>query len=63
MSWEPRSHAQSEALLCPADLLLFGGAAGSLKSETLLMDAAAERQHPNLRAVLFRRSFPELEKS
>ncbi|MGH9487069.1 MAG: terminase large subunit domain-containing protein [Terriglobales bacterium] len=63
MNWQPRSWAQAEALLSPADILLFGGAAGSLKSETLLMDAAAERDHSALRAVLFRRSFPELEKS
>lgn len=62
-SWRAQSSAQADALLCPADILLFGGAAGSLKSETLLMDAAAERDHPRLRAVLFRRSFPELEKS
>ncbi|MGH9477286.1 MAG: terminase large subunit domain-containing protein [Terriglobales bacterium] len=61
--WTPRSQAQSRALACPADILLFGGAAGSLKSETLLVDAIRERDHPRLRAVLFRRSFPELEKS
>lgn len=62
-AWEPRSYAQEQALACPADILLFGGAAGSLKSETLLMDAAREVAHPRLRAVLFRRSYPELEKS
>ncbi len=44
-------------------MLLFGGAAGSLKSETLLVDAAREHAHPGLRAILFRRSYPELEKT
>lgn len=63
MPWQPRSSAQSEALDCAADILLFGGAAGSLKSETLLLDAIREVTHPGLRAVLFRRSYPELEKS
>lgn len=62
MSWGARSFAQAEALKCPAELLLFGGAAGSLKSETLLVDAAQERERRKLRAVLFRRSYPELEK-
>ncbi|MGH9392786.1 MAG: terminase large subunit domain-containing protein, partial [Terriglobales bacterium] len=61
-AWLARSFAQNEALLCPAEFLLFGGAAGSLKSETLLVDAVAERDRRSLRAVLFRRSFPELEK-
>lgn len=62
-AWEPRSQAQRDALACPADILLFGGAAGSLKSETMLIDACAERDNPRLRGILFRLSFPELEKS
>ncbi|MGH9520302.1 MAG: terminase large subunit domain-containing protein [Terriglobales bacterium] len=44
-------------------MLLFGGAAGSLKSETLLVDAALERDRAKFRGVLFRRSYPELDKS
>jgi len=62
-NWSPRSAAQAAALSCPAQMLLFGGAAGSLKSETMLIDAVLERDNPRLRAILFRRSFPELEKS
>jgi len=61
--WKPRSQAQHDALACPAEILLFGGAAGSLKSETMLMDAVQEHENPRLRGILFRRSFPELEKS
>lgn len=61
--WQPRSTPQRLALSCPAEVLLFGGAAGSLKSETLLMDAAAEKDNPRLSAILFRRTYPELEKS
>jgi phage terminase large subunit len=61
--WVPRSEPQRRALSCPADILLFGGAAGSLKSETLLVDAVREWRHPGLRALLLRRTFPELEMS
>lgn len=61
--WIPRSQAQQDALACPAEILLFGGAAGSLKSETMLMDAVQEHENARLRAILFRRSYPELEKS
>jgi len=50
-------------LVCPADILLFGGAAGSLKSETMLVDALSEWEHPSLRALLLRRTYPELEMS
>ncbi len=61
--WQPRSEAQRRALSCPAEILLFGGAAGSLKSETMLVDAAREVKHPGLRALLLRRTYPELEMS
>ncbi|HVA62754.1 MAG TPA: terminase family protein [Terriglobales bacterium] len=62
--WTPKSSAQQEALRCHgADILLFGGAAGSLKSETMLVDAVQEHDRRGLRALLLRRSFPELEKS
>ena len=63
MQWSPQSSAQRLALESPAEILLFGGAAGSLKSETMLVDALKECDNPRLRAILFRRSYPELEKS
>jgi hypothetical protein len=58
--WKPATEAQRKALECDADVLLFGGAAGSLKSEYLLVDQAQEYDHPRLRGILFRRTFPEL---
>ncbi len=61
--WTPKSLPQAQALASEAQILLFGGAAGSLKSETLLVDAAREHAHPGLRGILFRRSYPELEKT
>ena len=63
LAWQARSEAQRKALACPAEILLFGGAAGSLKSETMLMDAIQEHDRRGLRAILLRRSYPELEKS
>jgi hypothetical protein len=41
--------------------MLFGGSAGSLKTETLLIDAAMEFQNPNLRGIVFRNSFVEMQ--
>lgn len=62
-SWEPRSKPQEMLLKCPAQLVLFGGSLGSLKSESMLVDAVLERENPNLRAIMLRRTFPELDKS
>ncbi len=59
--WSPRSKAQRQALDCPADLLLIGGAAGSLKTTTLLVDGIQEYDNPNLNFYFFRRTYPEME--
>lgn len=61
MRFEPKSLPQKAALSCGADIMLFGGAAGSLKSFTLLIDAAQDIDNPNHNAILFRRTYPELE--
>lgn len=60
---KPRSEMQKAALACPAQILLCGGSAGSLKTHTLLLDAMQERDNPNLRAIILRKTYPELEKS
>lgn len=59
-SWHPATAAQKAALDSLADILFFGGSAGSLKTETLLMDAVQECHNPNLRAIIFRKSFNEM---
>jgi len=59
-SWQPATAAQQAALDSEADILLFGGSAGSLKTETMLMDAVSEYENPNLRAIIFRSSFTEM---
>jgi hypothetical protein len=58
--WMPATAAQRAALDSEADILLFGGSAGSLKTETMLMDAVQEYENPNLRAIIFRSSFTEM---
>lgn len=59
-TWRPATSAQKSALDSKADILLFGGSAGSLKTETLLIDAVSEYQNPNLNAIIFRASFVEM---
>jgi hypothetical protein len=56
----PKTKAQLRALNSRAEILLFGGAAGSLKTETLIMDAVREADNPNLNAIIFRESYPQL---
>lgn len=59
--WQPKSDPQRAFLDSPADVLLFGGSAGGLKSESVLVDAAAMYDSPGYHAVIFRRTFPELQ--
>jgi hypothetical protein len=62
IKWQPQP-TQFAAITCPAEELLFGGAAGGGKSDWLLADAlqGAMMYGNGFRGVLFRRSFPELE--
>ena len=49
---------------CPADIALYGGAAGGGKSEALLWEAFSYcLETPGDRALLLRRTFPELNRS
>lgn len=58
--WAPKTEAQRATLASPADILFFGGAAGSLKTETMLVDATRESGNPNLRAIIFRQQFTQM---
>ena len=53
---------QAVAHLCPADELLYGGSAGGGKSDWLLNDFITECSRvPRTRAIIFRRTNPELQ--
>ena len=58
--WSPKTSAQKAVLESSADILFFGGAAGSLKTETMLVDAARESNNPSLRAIIFRQQFTQM---
>ncbi len=60
--WRPTA-AQRAALACGAYELLYGGAAGGGKSDYLLMAPLRWVHLAASRAILFRRSFPELERT
>lgn len=45
---------------CSADIALYGGAAGSGKSFAILLDLLAHIHNPDFRAVLFRRTSPQI---
>jgi phage terminase large subunit len=50
--------------LSTADEVLYGGAAGGGKSEAIVWDAVSFcMENPNVKVSIFRRTFPELEKS
>lgn len=59
--WNPATRAQRQALDCPADILLLGGAAGSLKTTTLLADLIQEYDNSRMNSYFYRKSYPELE--
>ncbi len=59
--WTPNKGPQAAFIACPLAEVLFGGSAGGGKSDALLMDALGQIHLPTYRAILFRRSYPELE--
>lgn len=59
--WCPNPGPQSALFLCPAEIILFGGAKGGGKSDAMLVWAAQDIDKDDYRAIIFRRTFPELE--
>lgn len=63
MQWKANPGPQTAFLSSPAMEVLYGGAAGGGKTVAELMGALRGTQHPAYRALLLRRTFPELERS
>lgn len=59
-AWAPNRGPQTAFLACGHRESLYGGAAGGGKSDALLAAAVRYADEPDMNAVLFRRSYPEL---
>ena len=59
--WKPNPGPQTEFLSCPEHEVLLGGAAGGGKSDGLLMSGVRWHENRYHRAILFRKTFPELK--
>lgn len=57
---EAQSGPQTKFLENPADIVIYGGAAGGGKSYGLLLDAGGYVHIPKFNAVIFRKSYPQI---
>lgn len=58
--WRPHTGPQSRFLASNAYEALYGGAAGGGKSDALLFGGLRQIAHPSYKALILRRTFPEL---
>ncbi len=59
--WEPNPGPQTEYLRRDDDLVLFGGSKGPGKTDALLADATGQIDKPGYKALLVRRTFPQIQ--
>lgn len=57
---KPQSGPQEKAFFSPADILIFGGAAGGGKTWQLIAEAIRHHKNPEFTGVIFRRTMPQL---
>ena len=63
VEWRPHPGKQTEFLSSGADEIFYGGAVGGGKSECILMGATRYIGERDYNAMLFRRTYPELERT
>jgi len=60
-NWQPHDGPQMNFCESAEDEVLYGGAAGGGKTQSLIMEATRFVSIPGYKAIIFRRTFPELQ--
>lgn len=60
IEFKPQPGKQEKALACPADILIYGGTAGSGKTWVLLLEGSRHYANKEYGGVIFRRIYPNI---